>query len=517
MSELNTENVKGLRPARTRIANRVACHLLQPVPIDFLVVYRIGFGAMMCWWAVNNIRAGIPYYDYTLPRFHFTYYGFDWIKPWKLDVNQAGILIDGMTLHFIALAGLSVLICLGLWYRIAATLFGLGYLYWFLLDKSYYLNHYYLCAILGVMMPFLPAHRAFSIDSLKRPLLRAQSVPAWTLWLLRFQIGVPYFFGGIAKINADWLRGQPMRTTLSRMQDHPWIANFPYDHEYLVQVICWGGVFFDLAIVPLLLIPRTRLPAFLLACGFHFSNAKLWNIGIFPWLMVIATTVYFRPDWPRHLTSFLRHRKYSDRPVKQGVSSISGKQRATVLVVVGWMMVQCLIPLRVFITPGNPSWTEYAHHFSWHMLLRAKTTGLRVYATDPKTRRSGSVDLRNYLTVRQLSVVGRDPRLIHQLCLFVSDDLASKGYQNLEIRALALASLNGRRPQLLIDPTVDLASQPRNLAYPDWIMELQEPYRHTAWDYPLSEWEVRLALNLPDEMREIPVDPSKKKMSQEKG
>ena len=32
---------------------------------------------------------------------------------------------------------------------------------------------------------------------------------------------------------------------------------------------------------------------------------------------------------------------------------------------------------------GDVSWTERGHFFSWHMLLRGKTVGLRYYVTDP--------------------------------------------------------------------------------------------------------------------------------------
>jgi hypothetical protein len=333
-------------------------------------------------------------------------------------------------------------------------------------------------------------------------------VPAWTLWLLRFQFAVPYFFGGIAKINADWLRGQPMRTTLSHMTDHPWVANFPFDREVMVQFICWGGLVFDLAIVPLLLYRKTRIFGFVLACMFHISNHFLWNIGIFPWLMIVATTVFFEPDWPRQLWRKLRRDTGSENTTTPAPAQLSWKQRLIVGAFFGWVAIQVLVPLRVFVLPGNPSWSEYTHHFSWHMLLRAKLTGLRVYATDPATGQSGTIDLRNYLSLRQLRVVGRDPRMIHQLCLFISDDLEQKGFKDVELRVLALAALNGRRPQPLIDPTVDLAKEARDLSYPDWIVDLYEPYRHDAWEYPMAEWEQRLELELPPQMQLANTPPS---------
>ncbi|WP_160168328.1 HTTM domain-containing protein [Novipirellula maiorica] len=479
-----------------RISNR----LIQNVPIDFLVVFRIAFGMVMCWWAISSLRNGIPYHNYTAPPLHFTYYGFDWVKPLELSLTIGGVAVDGMSLLYMVFAGLAICIALGLWYRLVTVLFAVGFTYWFMLDKAYYLNHYYLCMLLSLMMPFFPAERACSVGAWIHPDKRSDTTPAWCLWLLRFQIGVPYFFGGIAKLNFDWLRGQPMRTTLSYMTDHPWISRFPFDQEYLVQLVCWGGLIFDLSIVPLLLFRKTRLLGFFLTCVFHISNHHLWNIGIFPWLMIAATTVFFDPGWPRQILHRLRLIKTPKQPDSVRISSFSWKQRFAVSSVCLWIAVQTLVPLRVFVSPGNPSWSEYAHHFSWHMLLRAKVSGVRVYATDPESGRSGVIDLRPYLTQRQLAVVGRDPRMIHQLCLFISEDLASKGHPNVELRALALVALNGRKPQPMIDPTVDLAKQPRNLRYPDWIVDLYEPYRHEAWHYPLEQWESQLDLDLPPQM-----------------
>ena len=55
----------------------------------------------------------------------------------------------------------------------------------------------------------------------------------------------------------------------------------------------WGGLIFDLAIVPALLWRRTRLVGYFLALTFHLANSLLWNIGIFPWFMVGATLLFF--------------------------------------------------------------------------------------------------------------------------------------------------------------------------------------------------------------------------------
>src|SRR5262245_1967152 len=162
----------------------------------------------MMLWALWDFHAkNLITTDYAAPIFHFTYFGFEWVKPWPGS---------GMYWHFAALAVLAVFLIVGFLYRLSAFLFWLGFTYVFLLEKAVYLNHYYLVSLLAFLLIFLPANRAWSIDARLWPALRSDYVPAWTQWLLRFQVGLPYVFGGIAKLNADWFHGQPMQIWLSR-------------------------------------------------------------------------------------------------------------------------------------------------------------------------------------------------------------------------------------------------------------------------------------------------------------
>ena len=46
----------------------------------------------------------------------------------------------------------------------------------------------------------------------------------------------------------------------------------------------------------------------LIICLFHLSNAFLFRIGVFPWLMIGATTIFLDTGWPRHLWARLRRR-----------------------------------------------------------------------------------------------------------------------------------------------------------------------------------------------------------------
>ena len=117
-----------------------------------------------------------------------------------------------MYIHFFVLGLAAACVMVGFLYRIAAPVFFLAFTYFFLLDQTRYLNHFYLVCLISFLMCFLPAERAFSVDALLRRKIRSDVVPAWTLWLLRAQVGIPYFYGGIAKLNSDWIHGgEPMR------------------------------------------------------------------------------------------------------------------------------------------------------------------------------------------------------------------------------------------------------------------------------------------------------------------
>ena len=78
----------------------------------------------------------------------------------------------------------------------------------FLAEKGAFQNHFYL---LSLLMIFLPAHRAFSIDALRSRVAHSATTPVWTLWLLRGQVALVYFYGGVTKLHADCLQGEPMR------------------------------------------------------------------------------------------------------------------------------------------------------------------------------------------------------------------------------------------------------------------------------------------------------------------
>jgi len=51
--------------------------------------------------------------------------------------------------------------------------------------------------------------------------MRSSTAPAGSLYLLAARMAIVYFYGGLAKLNSDWLRGEPMRTWLTEEMSFP--------------------------------------------------------------------------------------------------------------------------------------------------------------------------------------------------------------------------------------------------------------------------------------------------------
>ena len=459
-----------LSTGRERL-RRLSSKLWHPVNNASLVFFRVAFGAIMVWemfryFAEDRIRR-----YYIEPKFLFTYLGFDWVKPWPGN---------GMYIHFAVLGLLGIFVALGLFYRISAALFFLGFTYVFLLDQSNYLNHFYLVALLSWLMMFIPAHQRFSLDVRWRLTPGSKAAPAWGLWLLRAQIGIVYFFGGVAKLNGDWLQGEPLRGWLGARAKMPLVGPL-LGQEWLVWVFVYGGLLFDLLVTPALLWRKTRAWALAFSLLFHITNAFLFKIGIFPWFMLLASTLFLDPDWPHRCVRWLSGRKpaVSSTPVGSAALPVPSAaiQRTTGTLIGAYLLLQILIPLRHFLYPGNVSWTEEGHRFSWRMKLRSKESEAKFFVTDKTTGGTQVVDPVSDLNRSQSEEMSSRPDMILQYARHLAAEARLRGATDVEVRAVVKTALNGRAVQLLIDPSVDLAAQPRSLRAAPWIMPLTEPRR----------------------------------------
>lgn len=444
--------------------SRIQQRAFAPVDIASLVFFRIAFGLLMGWEVCRYFRNESIYHFWLEPKFLFKYYGFSWVHPWPGD---------WLYIHWAVLGVLALFVTFGFFYRLSASLMFLSYAYFFLLDEARYVNHTYLICLYCLLLAVVPAHRAFSIDASLRPSLRSDTAPAWSLWLLKFQIAVVYIFAGLVKLSPDWLQGEPMRYRLAHATDAPLVGQF-FGYEWMVYLMTYGGLIFDLSVVPLLLWRRTRPVTFCAVVLFHVINALWAIIGMFPWLAIAASALFFPPDWPRRILEkleFIRRRKV----VKESRPP-SALQRG--LIVSGlaiYAAIQIFLPLRHLLWRGGAEWTWAEHRFSWRMFVWTYASIANFYVTDPNTGNSTPVDLSEFLSPRQAPQMGYLPDLPLQFAHHLADVLPRLGPKPLQVQARIYVAINGRKPALYIDPLVDLAAEPRTLGRPRWLLRNDEP------------------------------------------
>ncbi len=438
--------------------------LLQPVDAASLAAFRIFFGAVMAVTVIRYFLKGWIHDYYVAPSFFFTFPGFGWVRP---------LPAVGMYLLFAALGVLAVGVMVGLFYRACVLLFVVGFSYVQLLDRTHYLNHYYLTCLLAFLMALMPLQGLWSVDARRRPELRRDTVPAWCLWALRTQLAVAYFFSGLAKLQADWLlRGQPLAQWLDGTPVARWLAPLVPLHT-LALAASWGGMLVVLLAPPLMLWRRSRPYAYAALLAFHLATGVLLNIGIFPWLAALSMLLFFEPDWPRGVLAQVRGVSV---PVAAVREEPTGNRRGApwLAVLLGaHFCVQVLMPLRHWLYPGPVIWNEEGFLFSWHMKIMEKRAHARFEAADPSTGERWPVDPLRYLTEKQAYRMVTHPDMMVAFARHVSEEYARQGRPSVELRAWVAVRLNGRPRQLLVDPEVDLAAYRESLAARSWVLPLE--------------------------------------------
>jgi hypothetical protein len=211
----------------------------------------------------------------------------------------------------------------------------------------------------------------------------------------------------------------------------------------------WAGFLYDLSIPAWLLWRRSRPFAYLVVLVFHGFTFVLFDIGMFPFIMTACTTIFFAPSWPRRFLSRV--------PVPTVTASSPRVLRPALgILLAAYVLFQAGFPARHWLYPGDVLWSEEGMRFAWKVMVREKNGAITYHVTQKDTGRRWQIDPMDYLEWRQYSDMSGQPDLIVQLAKHIAWDMAQKGFGEVEVRAEAWVSLNGRAPQLLIDPKVDL-------------------------------------------------------------
>lgn len=339
------------------------------------------------------------------------------------------------------LAYLSVcLLGLGKFPRIGALGFLVTFGYLFLIDISFYNNHYYLWCLIAFLF--------FVVD-------QKNWIPLWKFHKkadAQFQteiknyvafgllISIVYFYGGVAKINTDWLQGYPMRLmTVAKNYSYP---------DFLGYFFSYFGLLFDLSIAFLLwIIPKNKF-LIILFLSFHLSNYFLFNIGEFP-LVMIAT-------WPLFLviSKFLKEHSFKEmiRPIK-----INSAQSITLFC---FFVIQIIYPLRPVFFNKDVAWNRQGYNFTWRMMLNNyEPHYFQFLVAFENPELNYHVDFSKLLTYRQFYHAYHDPYLIWILSQKLKKDAVIKYKENnVKVYCSSLFELNQHEAKELINSTIDLST-----------------------------------------------------------
>ncbi len=468
---------------RSDVAPRIGplAWLSRPVRATWLVWFRRTLGGAVLWETFHSYRSASWSAVHIDPVIRVPMPGLEFLQV------SGGTSLHAVWLGIMVAAALTLV---GRGGRLAPAVMALLLLVDFAQDASLYLNHHYLLVLLSLVAAFIPT-------------VGARGTAPWSaLFLVRFQITVPYVYASLAKFDPDWLTGIVMNQMLvARESTFGWAVSMPYQAE----VMTLAGVFLD-GLAPLMLWRGVgRRFAWAGMCVFHIANSGLFNIGVFPWLMLLITPVLLPDDTLPRLLGALRNGSMGQRaallipavvlavvgalwPANASVLTIAVSAWAgaiggylflepslavaeppvatefprthslPLVVLAVWVVTQIVVPFRHLAIPGDVTWTEEGHRYSWRMLLRTKrVTSALIEVTNPATGDSWYLGPNDLLEPHQATDVLGRPDLVVGFARAIAKQWEEAGVPGVEVRLRVQVSLNRRPPVLMYDPSVDLA------------------------------------------------------------
>lgn len=413
------------------------------------MIFAESIGAILTGWVRET---------FVEPEFTFTVIGLEWLQP---------LPGPGMYFYFglMGLCGLGVM--LGYQYRFSIGLFTILWSMTYVMQKSHYNNHYYLLILLCLFMWFVPAHGYASFDAKNKNSVVSLTCSRWCISIFKILLWIVFTYAAIAKLYPGWLQGDFIELIFRSKASYPIIGEL-LQKEWLQKIVVYGGIFFDLLIVYFLLWKRTRIAAFVVGLFFHLFNSAVFQIGIFPYLMIGAAVLFFEPETIRKL--FLK-KKPIPQPVPFTRDQLPVRKQVVFYGMMLFFIVQILLPVRHHRFRGDVAWTEEGHRLSWRMMLRSKSGNINFEIVDVTNDSTWNVKPGPEITRAQKAALASKPDMIWQYSQYLKKKYQKKGLTDLKIYAKTNVRLNKSKYHPIIDRNQDLASTKwQRFKHSDWIL-----------------------------------------------
>ena len=414
---------------------------------------------------------------------------------WQLLKNVPTLSLTQYQTIVYAMYGLSVMVVLGLWSRIAIFFYLSGYVYFLVLDASYYNNHYYFLALLMFIYIVIGTGDNWASIRFKWNKKHNATIPYWNLFLLKTQVFLVYLIAAIVKLNVDWLSTNTMRAVYKYSSDYKSFKTW-MNEDFFAYFFTFTGILFDFFVSILLWVPGVRLFLIPFILIFHGINTTALQIGIFPYLMASATLLYFRPDFPAQMYQKARELLGKNVLPHSNVSPLetaTGRKKNKLIVfgVTTYIMLQALLPFRHFLIPGTVDWSGEANNFAWRMKIGLKyIPKFEVYVYNKNTGKEYKPDL--FINTHQYQILALNPVRTLQVADHVAS-LIDLPRDSLDIFVKFEVFMNDHPPSKIIDDKVNMLSAKFNpIGHSEFISLRPEKYEYDQrywmkgfkWLYP---------------------------------
>lgn len=438
--------------------------LTQHIDNSALIVFRIFFGFLMFCESVGAILLGWVKETFVEPEFTFNFIGFDFLQAF---------VGPQMYFVYVIMAVLSFMIMIGYRYRFAVISFTLLWCITYLAQKSHYNNHYYLLSLIGLLLCIVPANTYASFDVKQGRLKQCLSCPRWAVLIFIAQIAIVYFFAATAKLYPDWIQGKPLEIWFNyKSFETPfWSHAFAvklktfFSHHSVHLFFAYGGILFDLLVVPMFLWNRhTRTIALIASLCFHLINSAIFQIGVFPYFALAFVVFFYSPDLIRQLF-FKKKSKFIDSEKFSPSANFNFLKPALIF----YFIIQIALPLRHHFIPGKVLWTEEGHRLSWRMMLRTKQAATAFYIQKEGSSNRERIRITEYVSRNQYGDLISKPDMMWQFAQKLEKHFLQNENTDVAVFVDAKVGVNGRKFSQLTDSTVDLTEV-------DW-----ETFGHQNW------------------------------------
>ncbi|MFT4552529.1 MAG: hypothetical protein ACI9S8_001154 [Chlamydiales bacterium] len=442
--------------------------LSSPIDGASLAVFRLLYGAIFFVHYIIGWEFEVLRYTNTSYNFHYE------LTPFIVPLKKRGM---NLLLGIQILAAFSLAI--GFLSPYSAFILFLTSAYKLLMDKSLYTNHAYLHVLICLLLSVVDAGKVMSMDSyLWGSGEQGFEISFWQVLIFKLQILIVYFYGGMSKLNYDWLfRAMPLRNLFADKSYYFLQRNIGRfikgeSSQYTARVFsffiipyfaAWSGMFIDLFVIWFMLFEETLYYALAIYLCFTVLNHKFFEIGTFPYMNYAFVVLFLSQVYSRSVVGLF----FGDTQGGSGADLFMSDFEFFFFIV--YLAIQLVIPMRRFVKTyiirlgKSDIHADNAWYFSWNMMHAVKHGKVSFDVYDLSTKRSLSLEGVSHeqivLGTKQEHCLRTRPRCAIQYVKFLEGILRRNAYKNFGIRVNSQIDINCSGMKMKINPRANLCKE----------------------------------------------------------